>query len=110
MSAVDVQLRCTILMHLFGSQLHPELQIMDPILLMFSIFTLWRLARESPDQGKGLMQEIKTAILKEQRPQQEVREKRRLVSYRRTEYEETRRGRDQVLFEPWDPSFHNAVL
>lgn len=40
---------------------------MDPILLMFSIFTLWRLVRESPDQGKGIMQEIKTAILKEQK-------------------------------------------
>lgn len=44
---------------------------MDPILLMFSIFTLWRLVRESPDQGRGIMQEIKTAILKEQRPHSE---------------------------------------
>lgn len=40
---------------------------MDPILLMFSIFTLWRLVRESPDRRQGIMQQIKTAILKEQK-------------------------------------------
>lgn len=68
---MSVSCGCTTTMYDFNAPLWfpttPGITIMDPILLMFSIFILWRLVRVSPDQGKGIMQEIKTAILKEQK-------------------------------------------
>lgn len=54
----SVRCGCTTTMYDFNAPLWfpttPGITIMDPILLMFSIFTLWRLVRESPDRGREL--------------------------------------------------------
>lgn len=60
------------------------------------------------------MREIKTAILKEQKTTARGTGGggRRLVSYLEdgTAHDEKEtKMRDQLLFEPWGPSFHNVV-
>lgn len=82
---------------------------MDPILLMFSIFTLWRLVWESPDQAGRIMQEIKTAISKEQRPQQEIWGERWLAFLLEDGIRRDGRGIN-FCSDLGDPSFRNVVL
>lgn len=77
----SVSCGCTTTMYDFNAPLWfpttPGITIMDPILLMFSIFTFMAACSGIARPKQGIMQEIKTAILKEQKTtQQEVRERK----------------------------------